>query len=33
MTKTSTTQVRDEYPPTRAGRAHPLPEHAGSIFA
>ena len=31
MTKTNTNQVLDEYPPTRAGRAAPLPDHAGSI--
>ena len=29
MTKTNTTQVIE--PPTRAGRALPLPDHAGSI--
>ena len=31
MTKTNTTQVIDEYPPTRAGKAPPLPDHARSI--
>ena len=32
MTKTNTTQVLDEYPPTEAGRAPPpLPDHARSI--
>ena len=31
MTKTNTTQVFDEYPPTTAGRVPPLPDHAGSI--
>ena len=29
MAKTNTTEVLDEYPPTRAGRAPP--DHAGSI--
>ena len=29
MTKTKTTKVLNEYPPTRAGRASPLPDHAG----
>ena len=35
MTKTKTTQVLDEYPPTAAGRAPPppLPDHTGSIPA
>ena len=31
MTTTNTTQVLDEYPPTRAGRAPPLPDHTGPI--
>ena len=32
MTKTNTTQILDEYPPTRAGRALPsFPDHPGSI--
>ena len=33
MTKTNTTQVLDEYLPTRAVTTSPLPRHAGSIPA